>query len=170
MNIGSIKENAQGIFVGKITTLTIAMTIALRVVQSANERAPKYDILALGTSRAWVKVGALFELFANGTGEAFLNGKLEDPSLASPLYVSAFRQTDGSYNLVWSRPTTRRRDLASEVAAKSDDALPPLPGEEGGEPQVQEGLGESSAEHGFGGEPQETGRKQRGKRETEAAE
>src|SRR3546814_5113505 len=73
-------------------------------------------------------VGALFELFSNGTGEAFLNGKIEDPGLAAPLYISAFRQEDGSYNVVWSRPT-RRRDLASEMARKADDALPPLPGE-----------------------------------------
>src|SRR3546814_9895070 len=78
--------------------------------------------------RSWVQVGALFELFSNGTGEAFLNGKIEDPSLAAPLYISAFRQEDGSYNVVWSRPT-RRRDLASEMARKADDALPPLPGE-----------------------------------------
>ena len=170
MNIGTIQQNASGTYTGKISTLTVAIVIALRTVQSVNPRAPKFEILALSAARQWVQVGALFELSSNSTGETFLNGKIEDPSLASPLYVSAFRQTDGSYNLVWSRPTTRRRDLASEVAAKSDDALPPLPGEEGGEPQVQDGLGESSAEHGFGGEPQETGRKQRGKRETEAAE
>ena len=108
MNIGSIKQNEGGIFVGKIATLTIAMTIALREVHSANPKAPKYEVLALSASRAWVQVGALFELFSNGTGEAFLNGKIEDPSLSAPLYVSAFRQEDGSYNVVWSRPTRRQ--------------------------------------------------------------
>ena len=158
MNIGSIKQNDAGIFVGKIATLTIAMTIALREVQSSNPKAPKYEVLALSASRAWVRVGALFELFSNGTGESFLNGKIEDPSLAAPLYISAFRQEDGSFNLVWSRPT-RRRDLAAEVAAKTDDALPPLPGDATEAPPVQEGLGESSAEHGFGGEQQEPGRR-----------
>ena len=158
-----------GIFVGKIATLTIAMTSALREVQSSNPKAPKYEVLALSASRAWVRVGALFELFSNGTGESFLNGKIEDPSLAAPLYISAFRQEDGSFNLVWSRPT-RRRDLAAEVAAKTDDALPPLPGDATEAPPVQEGLGESSAEHGFGGEQQEPGRRQRKPRETAAAE
>lgn len=169
MNIGSIKQNDAGIFVGKIATLTIAMTIALREVQSSNPKAPKYEVLALSASRAWVRVGALFELFSNGTGESFLNGKIEDPSLAAPLYISAFRQEDGSFNLVWSRPT-RRRDLAAEVAAKTDDALPPLPGEAAEAAPAQEGLGESSAEHGFGGEQQEPGRRQRKQREPEAAE
>src|SRR3546814_3414980 len=67
MNIGSIKQNDAGIFVGKIATLTIAMTIALREVHSANPKAPKFEVLALSASRAWVQVGALFELFSNGT-------------------------------------------------------------------------------------------------------
>ena len=172
MNIGTIKQNEAGIFVGKIATLTIAMTLALREVHSSNPKAPKFEVLALSASRAWVQVGALFELFSNGMGEAFLNGKIEDPSLAAPLYVSAFRQEDGSYNVVWSRPT-RRRDLASEMAPKADDGLPPLPGADEPAPSGQTaeaGLGASSAEHAFGSEPQEGGRRQRRQRTPEAAE
>ena len=151
MNIGSIKQNEGGIFVGKIETLTIAMTIALREVHSANPKAPKFEVLALSASRAWVQVGALFELFSNGTGEAFLNGKIEDPSLDKPLYISAFRQQDGSYNLVWQRPQ-RRRDVTAAMAPKgADDGLPPFPGTEdnagAGEPAgaASDGLGESTA-------------------------
>jgi len=177
MNIGSIKQNDAGIHVGKIATLTIAMTIALREVHSANPKAPKFEVLALSQSRAWVQVGALFELFSNGTGEAFLNGKIEDPSLTAPLYISAFRQEDGSYNVVWSRPT-RRRDLASEMAPKADDGLPPLPGADeaagagtgmGGE-GGETGLGQSSSEHGFGAEPQEPARRGRRQRTPEPVE
>ena len=172
MNIGSIKQNESGIFVGKIATLALAMTIALREVHSTNPKAPKYEVLALSASRAWVRVGALFELFANGTGEAFLNGKLEDPSFAAPLYISAFRQEDGSFNVVWSRPT-RRRDLASEMAPKADDALPPLPGADETADHTQDreaGLGQSSAEHAFGAEQtQEGGRRQRRSRASEPA-
>jgi hypothetical protein len=73
-------------------------------------------------------------------------------SLAAPLYISAFRQEDGSYNVVWSRPT-RRRDLAAEMAPKADEGLPPLPGaDETAGPATQgteAGLGQSSAEHAF---------------------
>ncbi|PMV57269.1 DUF736 domain-containing protein, partial [Pseudomonas sp. GW123-5C08] len=97
-------------------TLTVAIVIALRTVQSANPRAPKFEILALSAARQWVQVGALFELSSNSTGETFLNGKIEDPSLDKPLYISAFRQEDGSYNIVWSRPT-RRRDAPTDAAA-----------------------------------------------------
>lgn len=155
MNIGSIKQNEDGIYVGRIATLALAMTIALREVHSANPKAPKYEVMALSASRVWVRVGALFELFSNGTGEAFLNGKLEDPSFAAPLYISAFRQDDGSYNLVWSRPT-RRRDLAAEMAPKADDSLPPLPGRDDAPAEpAQAGLGQSSAQHAFGDEQAE---------------
>src|SRR3546814_15543260 len=75
-------------------------------------------------------------------------------SLTAPLYISAFAQEDGSYNVVWSRPT-RRRDLASEMAPKANDSLPPLPGEgnTAGAPAqgAEAGLGQSSAEHAFVG-------------------
>ena len=108
MNIGTITQNASGTYTGKISTLTVAIVIALRTVQSTNPRAPKFEILALSAARQWVQVGALFELASNSTGETFLNGKIEDPSLDKPLYISAFRQEDGSYNIVWSRPTRRQ--------------------------------------------------------------
>ena len=162
MNIGSIKQNEAGIFIGRVSTLTVSVTVALREVRSNNPRAPRYEIHALNTvSRAWVQVGALFELTARETGEAFLNGKIDDPSLAQPLYISAFRQEDGSYNVVWQRPQ-RRRDVTAAMAPKdNEEGLPPLPGMEdagtaqdapsGGAP-AGDGLGESTAEE-FGGAP-----------------
>jgi len=164
MNIGTIKQNESGIYVGRVSTLTVAITIALREVRSSNVRAPKYEVFALNTARAWVQVGALFELTANGTGEAFLNGKIDDPSLAQPLYVSAFRQDDGSYNIVWQRPQ-RRRDVAAAMAPKGgDDGLPPLPGNDDAAPDggqaPGDGLGESTA-LGFGNEANEEAAGQR---------
>lgn len=166
VNIGSIKQNEAGIFIGRVSTLTIAVTIALREVRSANPKAPRYEIHALNqASRSWVQVGALFELTARETGEAFLNGKIDDPSLTQPLYVSAFRQEDGSYNIVWQRPQ-RRRDVAAALAPKdNDDTLPPLPGMEEGagvehhSPEV-DGLGESTG-GGFGAAAPARGRGRR---------
>jgi uncharacterized protein (DUF736 family) len=148
MNIGSLKQNESGIFVGRVSTLTMAMTIALREVRSPNPKAPRFEVHALNQqTKSWVQVGALFELTSNSTGEAFLNGRVDDPSLANPLYISAFRQDDGSYNVVWSRPT-RRRDTAA-LTPKADDSLPPFPGEgdapaDGGA-TAGDGLGESTA-------------------------
>ncbi len=125
---------------------------------------------ALSASRAWAQVGALFELFSNDTGKASLNGKIEDPSLAAPLYISAFRQEDGSYNVVWSRPT-RRRDLALEMVPKADDGLPPLSDADETADQgagAEAGLGQSSGSHAFGGEQsQEGARRQRQAKQAE---
>ena len=61
------------------------------------------------------------------------------------------------------------------MAPKSDDGLPPLPGADetaGAATQGTEaGLGQSSAEHAFGGEQQqEGGRRQRRQRASEQAE
>ncbi|MFZ2979997.1 MAG: DUF736 domain-containing protein [Sphingobium sp.] len=172
MNIGTISQNASGTYAGKISTLTVAMIIALRTVQSANPRAPKFEILALSAARQWVQVGALFELASNATGETFLNGKIEDPSLDKPLYISAFRQDDGSYNIVWSRPTRRRDAPTDSVGA--DDGLPPLPGSEEVPANTgagTDGLGESSANDAFtGGDQPASGRRQRRQRTPEPVE
>jgi uncharacterized protein (DUF736 family) len=146
MNIGSIKQNESGIYVGRVSTLAVAMTIALRPVTSTNPKAPRFEIHALAQARTWVQVGALFELFSNNTGEAFLNGKIDDPSLNAPLQISAFHQDDGSYNIVWSRPT-RRRDVTAQLAAKQDE-LPAFDMDEApaGGAVTADGLGESTAE------------------------
>lgn len=145
MNIGSIKQNDAGTFLGRISTLAVTATIALREVRSPNPKAPKFEVLALNpATKSWVQVGALFELVSNSTGEAFLSGKLDDPSFAQPLYVSAFRQADGSYNIVWQRPQ-KRRDTAA-LTPKGDDGLPPVPTGAADEADAGgDGLGESTA-------------------------
>lgn len=124
-NIGTLKQNGDGIFSGRIVTTTLDMTVALRAVGSANPRAPRFEIMALNrVAKSWVRVGALFELTSNATGEAFLNGRVDDPSMAAPLPVACFMQPDGSYNVVWSRPQRR-----AALKPAGDDALPPLNGE-----------------------------------------
>ena len=90
MNIGSIKQNAAGIYMGRVSTLAVAMTIALKPVQSTNPRAPRYEIHALTANKTWVQVGALWEAASKKTGEVFLAGNVDDPSLPEPLPVALF--------------------------------------------------------------------------------
>ena len=148
-NIGTLKQNDTGIFTGRIMTATIAMTIALKAVNSPNPKAPRFEVMGLNReARAWVRVGALFELTASATGEAFLNGRIDDPALAAPLPVACFMQADGSYNVVWSRPQRRPGVPALTMA---DDSLPPLDGDDSTADSGREhatasdGLGESTA-------------------------
>ena len=98
MNIGNLKLNEQGTPVGRIVTLGFNAVVALREVNSTNEKEPAFDVMGLSADRrTWVKIGALWEYTANGTGESFFSGRLDDPTLAAPLDVAAFRQEDGSY-------------------------------------------------------------------------
>ena len=104
MNIGTLKANAEGVHIGRITTLTFSATVALRAFESTNERAPKFDLMALSADRrSWVKIGALWEYSSNETGECFLSGQIDDPSLSAPIPVAMFQQNDGSFNVAWRR-------------------------------------------------------------------
>ena len=149
MNIGTLKANSDGVHIGRIVTMAFAATIALREFVSTNERAPAFDVMALSADRrSWVKVGALWEYTSNETGEVFLSGRIDDPSLDKPIDVALFRQNDDSYNVAWRRPQ-RKRTLPT--MAGSDD-LPPLSAtsdaadEAGTGPAATgDGLGESTA-------------------------
>jgi uncharacterized protein (DUF736 family) len=129
MNIGNLKPDAQtGAPVGHIGTMTFSAVIALQEVRSNNHKVPAYNVLALSTDRrSWVKIGALWEFTATGTGESFYSGRLDDPSMERPLDVAAFRQDDGSFNIAWRRPA-KRVETPKPGAAPAEDTLPALPG------------------------------------------
>ena len=120
MNIGEIRKNANGQLIGSVETLTITRTIGLRPVTSSNPRAPKYEIVALNDQRRWVIVGALFELSSNSTGESFYQGKIDDPSMAQPLYIAAFPREDGTMAVAWQRPRRRSSQLGAAEYGESD--------------------------------------------------
>ena len=146
MNIGEIRKNANGQLIGSVETLTITRTIGLRPVTSSNPRAPKFEIVALNDQRRWVIVGALFELSSNSTGESFYQGKIDDPSMAQPLYIAAFPREDGTMAVAWQRPRRRNTQLGSAEYGESDM----FPADDAGgsdrsEEQAGDGLGESTA-------------------------
>ncbi|WP_238538990.1 DUF736 family protein [Novosphingobium sp. AP12] len=76
-----------------------------------------------------MRVGALFEPASRETGLVFYNSEIEDPNFTQPPDVSVLQRQDGAYNVVWSRPSCRR-ELPSEMAPPTDQALPPRPREE----------------------------------------
>ena len=125
MNIGTLKANAEGVHIGRITTLTFSATVALRAFESTNERAPKFDLMALSADRrSWVKIGALWEYSSNETGECFLSGQIDDPSLSAPIPVAMFQQNDGSFNVAWRR--SKPKASLDGFGSESEGALPPL--------------------------------------------
>jgi uncharacterized protein (DUF736 family) len=132
-NIGYVKQNDRGIFIGRIDTAVLSLVIAFRPVQSDNPRAPKYAVVTKNPAGQWPEIGAVWAQVASESGEEFLQGSISDPSFA------AFRQNDGSYALVW-RPATKRTELlgTDETMGAARAATPREVGE-------GDGLGESTA-------------------------
>jgi uncharacterized protein (DUF736 family) len=72
---------------------------------SNHPNAPRYEICTRSPAGAAVQIGALWEQTSKTTGECFLQGRIDDPSMARPLAISAFRQSDGSYNVAGCAPS-----------------------------------------------------------------
>lgn len=122
-NIGQVSKNANGILVGSIATLTMAMTIRLEPVNSPKPNTPEFEIYARAPNGSAVKVGALWQKKSSG-GTDYLNGALDDPSFPETVYVSAFYQDDGSINFAWSRPVARRSNNGfSDTSVGSDNSF-----------------------------------------------
>lgn len=121
MNIGEFKQN-NGRLLGSIATRTIDLPkLGLRPVESANEKAPTFEIVALNVGNRWVQVGALWEAVAkHTTGEVFLQGTIDDPSLSEPLPVALFGSDTEGYRVAWRRPQ-RRDDFGPAVRTSRGD-------------------------------------------------
>jgi uncharacterized protein (DUF736 family) len=108
MNIGEFR-NADGRLMGSIATRTIDLPrIGLRPVESQNDKAPVYEVVALNVGKRWVQIGAVWEAKSNATGEIFLQGSLDDPSLPEPLPIALFGTDQEGFRVAWRRP--QRRD------------------------------------------------------------
>jgi len=107
MNIGQLKPNAAGVFLGKIQTASLDLNIGLRPVESRSPAAPKFDVMVRSRSGQFLPIGGLWEKTANNGAGTFLQGQIDDPSFDAPLSIALFSQDDGSLNVAWSRPRRR---------------------------------------------------------------
>ncbi|CAN5495591.1 hypothetical protein BH10PSE12_BH10PSE12_07770 [soil metagenome] len=121
MNIGEFKLS-NGRLLGSIATHTIDLPrLGLRPVESNNDRAPVFEIVALNVGNRWVQVGALWEAVAkNTTGEVFLQGSIDDPSLPEPLPIALFGNEQEGMRVAWRRPQ-RRDDFGPAVRTERRD-------------------------------------------------
>ena len=117
MNIGNLKQNDAGAFIGKIQTATLDLTIGLRPVGSRNVAAPKFDVMARAKSGQFIPVGGLWEKTASNGAGNFLQGQIDDPSFDAPLSIALFTQDDGSLNVAWSRPRRRADNPFGDTGA-----------------------------------------------------
>jgi uncharacterized protein (DUF736 family) len=139
MNIGDIRS-VNGRLEGRLATRTIDLPrIGMRPVESTNPRAPVYEILALNVARRWVQVGVLWQAFSKKTGEAFLAGNIDDPSLPEPLPVAFFHRDDGGFNIAWRRDNLRSDFGGTGFGPSNYDSMGPDRAEAG-----------EDEDHGFG--------------------
>ncbi len=137
MNIGEFQVR-NGRRVGFIATRTIDLPrLGLRTIESDNDKAPTFEIIALNVGNRWVQIGALWEAeakYPNGELYPFLQGTIDDPSLPEPLPIALFGDDKEGYRVAWRRPQ-RRDDFGPAVRnTRRDD---PAPG--------QGGFGDSTA-------------------------
>ena len=121
MNIGQFKLS-NGRILGSIATRTIDLPrLGLRSVESTNDKAPVFEIVALNVGNRWVQIGALWEAIAkHTTGESFLQSTIDDPSLPEPLPVALFGNDEEGYRVAWRRPQ-RRDDFGPAVRTARGD-------------------------------------------------
>lgn len=150
MNIGEFNVQ-NGRLLGSIATRTIDLPrLGLRPVESDNDRAPVFEIVALNVGNRWVQVGALWEAVAkHTTGEVFLQGSIDDPSLAEPLPIALFGSDADGYRVAWRRPqrrddfgpairSSRPNDPSGGEGGFGDSTAGSDGGTMGGEPPVDE--------------------------------
>lgn len=140
-NIGNLKKNSDGVFVGRIDTVAFSNVIALRPVISQNEAAPKYEVMALTPARTWAKVGAMFEQVKRSTGEVFYQGRIDDPSMANPMDIALWHDREGGFAVLWSR----RRPRREIPAGQAEQDLPPVGQSSDDGISGVSGLGDSTA-------------------------
>jgi uncharacterized protein (DUF736 family) len=138
MNIGSTNTARNGGFLGSIATLALSIEVAFVPNASTNPTAPRYRIKArpMKSQGPWAEVGALFPAKSQN-GLAFLQGKIDDPSLSQPLYLAAFDRVNSEtgevegHNIAWSRPSGSKASaleadgsvMSKPAAQTSDDGL-----------------------------------------------
>ena len=121
MNIGEFNLN-KGRIIGWIATRAIDLPkLALRPVESENELAPAYEIIAPNVGGRVVQVGALWEAVAKKTGEVFLQGNVDDPCMPEALPIALFGNDAEGYRVAWRRPE-RRDDFGPAVRTPRGDA------------------------------------------------
>lgn len=140
-NIGNLKKNSDGVFIGRIDTVAFSNVVALRPVISQNEAAPKYEVMALTPARTWAKVGAMFEQVKRSTGEIFYQGRIDDPSMANPMDIALWHDREGGFAVLWSR----RRPRREIPAGQAEQDLPPVGQSADDGTGGDSGLGDSTA-------------------------
>lgn len=109
--IGSFNRTEDGIFEGKVTTLTVQIDVKLIPnpdIEQGDAKLP--DLLAFSSG---AEIGAGWAK-QEGDRPVFYTLRLDDPSWPAPLNAALFQNKfrSGRFDLVWSRTAARYADDA----------------------------------------------------------
>lgn len=107
MKIGTFTKNDDGVFQGRIQTLTFQADIQfLPVNDKTKDTVPDFRIISTDGE---IEIGAGWFKKAR-SGKAYISCKIDDPIFPSPLLMS-----DGdSYNLYWDHPSPTTKPETGE--------------------------------------------------------
>ena len=103
MNIGKFQHD-NGVYTGKVQTLA-GGPVELRIAPT-DQKGVDYRVTVSGSD---VELGAAWNKVSKEKGTKYISVKLDSPFTAQPAWCSLFRQSDGSFNLVWNRPDPTKK-------------------------------------------------------------
>jgi uncharacterized protein (DUF736 family) len=116
-----MKLNSMGQLYGRVVTRNIDFEFTCKLTNSNNPAAPAFEIMTKSKMGTPFKVGVGFEKRTKERtdeqtgqvtgGEPFYSMSIDDPSMAAPLYVTAFgakeKDRAGEFDIVWQRPRAK---------------------------------------------------------------
>jgi uncharacterized protein (DUF736 family) len=112
MLIGTFQQE-NGIYAGNVQALTGA-SLAVRIAPT-DLTGIDYIVTLAGTE---TELGAAWNKVGKEKGTKYVSVKLDSPFLPAPAWCSLFKQSNGSYNLVWNRPDPTKKKKAEPGAAE----------------------------------------------------
>jgi uncharacterized protein (DUF736 family) len=115
MNIGKF-QHTNGVYTGRIETCTASLPVRIAPTDLTG-----IDYLVT-VSGSEVELGVAWNKVGKEKGTKYISVKLDSPFTPQPAWCSLFKQSDGSYNLVWNRldPSKRKKgesDAPEQAAA-----------------------------------------------------
>ena len=96
--IGTFTKSENG-FSGTVRTLGVNVKVKFVPNEKTSDKHPDYRVLAgnYEIGAAWSKISQ--------ADRPYLSVSLDDPSFPSAIYARLVESDDGSYSLIWSRPS-----------------------------------------------------------------
>jgi uncharacterized protein (DUF736 family) len=111
MLIGKLQlEN--GVYVGNVQTFAGA-SLPVRIAPT-DLKGIDYLVTVSGSE---IELGVAWNKVGKENGTKYVSAKLDSPFTAEAAWCSLFKQSDGSFNLVWNRPDPTKKKKTEQPAA-----------------------------------------------------